>query len=111
MKLGDLFDMALLQEMLETGYVKRQTHPTLPLAILLEALDTETHQTVPSLWPGKRVADFPDLRTLDAVAGALNRPNTEGYVLRFDSGERVKVKAEEYVRLGRPHGHRPAIGI
>lgn len=32
--LGDLFDLSLLQRMLDEGYVRRQTHPELPLAIL-----------------------------------------------------------------------------
>lgn len=34
MNLGDLFDLDLLQRMLDEGYVRRQTHPESPLAIL-----------------------------------------------------------------------------
>jgi len=68
--------------------------------VLLGGIDIETgqHLFYPD-WPGRRVDYFPetyDLSTLDPNA----RPNAEGYVLLSDDGlTRVKLKADEYLRL------------
>lgn len=51
-------------------------------------------------WPGPRVKKYPDTSITDLLA-APQPANAEGYVLRFDTGERVKIKHDEYVRLHR----------
>lgn len=66
---------------------------------LLAAIDTESGKEVDGVpWPGPRVEPLAGFSDLPSVV-ASQRPNAEGYVLRFESGFRVKVKHDEYVRL------------
>lgn len=73
--------------------------------VLLAILDTETGEDVPMYavdhgWAGPVVQFVDSHRDLDSLA-AENKPNHEGYVVRFSNGLRLKVKFEEYVRLHR----------
>ena len=74
--------------------------------ILLGAVETATGADIPlSLisndWPGKVVATFP-YSTYEEALLAPVRDNAEGFVLlHHSSGERVKIKQEEYIRLHR----------
>jgi RNA ligase len=77
--------------------------------VALAAIDVRTGRDVdiPHDWPGpvlQRI-DEPkaDLAELCARAAASDLPGTaaEGWVVRFDSGERVKVKLKAYVELHR----------
>lgn len=71
--------------------------------VLLAALDKATAVDLdlapPIAWTGE-VARRHFADGLDQLA-AQNRPNAEGYVVRFKSGLRVKVKHEDYKRLHR----------
>lgn len=67
--------------------------------VLLAALSTPTGEHLSAPW-----WDGPRAQTLDlTIDGALaqEESNREGFVIRFDDGEMVKVKIEEYVRLHR----------
>ncbi|MDQ2731898.1 MAG: 2'-5' RNA ligase [Armatimonadota bacterium] len=74
--------------------------------VLLAVLDTETGRDVTQEsgawreWTGPKVEPVAGSGTARSVA-AIQRNNAEGYVLSFQSGFRVKVKHEEYVRLHR----------
>jgi RNA ligase len=82
--------------------------------VLLAIIDHSTghDQTLPTSdeWPGPIVARHHTLREWSQVAAAddVERPGdeAEGYVVRFDSGLRVKVKFNDYVRL-----HRVVTGV
>jgi RNA ligase len=69
--------------------------------VLLAIIDTQTGQDLPLVDIGfplvKRYNGMQDLKALKKLA--FN--NQEGFVLKFESGFRVKVKFEEYVRLHR----------
>jgi RNA ligase len=69
--------------------------------VLLAIIDNNTGLDLPLENIGfplvKRFDGINDLQKLKA----LNHPNKEGFVLKFTSGFRVKVKFEEYVRLHR----------
>ena len=68
---------------------------------LLAVIETETGRELPLdtvLWPGPRVEPIAGFADLPSVVSAA-RPNAEGFVLRFASGFRLKVKHAEYVRL------------
>lgn len=68
--------------------------------VFLTAIDNETGLDVPVPFPteaAKVYSGVSDVRALRAHA----RDNAEGYVIRFRSGLRLKVKFEEYVRLHR----------
>lgn len=71
--------------------------------VLLAVVDNATGLDLPlpgdRSWPGRRVAQY-HFDSLEAVAAA-ERDDAEGYVVRFSSGMRVKVKGSEYVRLHR----------
>jgi len=75
--------------------------------VLLAVIDNATGQDLPlpTAWPGPVVEHFDGLTDLAQVV-ALQRDNAEGFVLRFASGLRVKVKHEEYLRL-----HRILLGL
>jgi RNA ligase len=70
--------------------------------ILLGAVHTPTGRTLPPAhvgWPGPVVETFP-YATFEAALGAPARPNREGLVVHIPAtGERVKLKYEEYLRL------------
>ena len=72
--------------------------------ILLAVIDTETGKTLDTK---ENCADFPYVQEVPvegkSIADLKNdqKDNQEGYVLLFDSGVRVKVKFEEYIRLHR----------
>jgi RNA ligase len=68
---------------------------------LLAIIDNQTGKDLPLEDIG-----FPTVRRFDGVLDfkelkKRNLPNAEGFVLKFQSGFRVKVKFEEYVRLHR----------
>lgn len=66
---------------------------------LLRVLNTEDGMAMPDGdWPG-RVADRWPVMTYAEALAMPPRPNREGLVLEGYSGERVKVKQEDYVRL------------
>jgi RNA ligase len=75
--------------------------------VLLGAVEIKTGLTVgaydPVLadWPGPRTAGFPHRSLAEALA-MEPRPGAEGVVVRMlDTGQMVKIKQEEYVRLHR----------
>lgn len=80
--------------------------------VLLAVLDTETGSDTPNKDLSSiatrlrvRAADShaPDILQLSAIH-KLNRPNEEGFVIRFDTtGERVKIKFDTYMHLAK-HG-------
>jgi RNA ligase len=67
--------------------------------VLLAVLNNQTGQESAMAWSG-RTARLYDHTDIDALA-ALEEPNSEGFVVTFESGVRVKVKFAEYVRLHR----------
>ena len=75
--------------------------------VLLAVIDNATGQDLPlpTAWPGPVVEHFDGLTDLAQVV-ALQRDNAEGFVIRYASGLRVKVKHEEYLRL-----HRILLGL
>lgn len=72
--------------------------------ILLDILDNVAGAPRPDLyetWPGRRVDEF-QYQSVTEVLAAEPRPNREGFVIyHHDTGHRVKVKYDEYVRLHR----------
>ena len=67
--------------------------------ILLAVIETDTGIEHPL-----RDIGFPTVRKYDGVRDfdelmAMEAPNREGFVVRFESGQRVKLKFEEYKRL------------
>lgn len=70
--------------------------------VLLDIVDNETGQPRPDLydtWPGERVEQFEYGTVLDVLAQEP-RENSEGFVIFHENtGHRVKVKYDEYVRL------------
>jgi len=71
--------------------------------VLLTSIDAERNENaIANNWPGSLVKTFAGGRDgmLAAVATARG-VETEGFVVRFSSGLRVKVKAPDYVRLHR----------
>ncbi len=69
--------------------------------ILLGVIDTESGEEceLPAWFPN-HVTRYDGLHDLAALKG-LAKANEEGFVVRFTTGERVKVKFDEYVRLHR----------
>ncbi len=69
--------------------------------ILLAVLDTQSGEelALPAWFPN-HVTRYDGLHDLAALKG-LAEANAEGFVVRFTTGERVKVKFDEYVRLHR----------
>lgn len=74
--------------------------------ILLGVVNIATGQDVPlsevaTTWPGRVVATFP-YQTYEEALLAPARENAEGFVLfHHASGQRVKIKQEDYIRLHR----------
>ncbi len=70
--------------------------------VLLAVLDNATGDdfALPN-WPGPIVRSFDGLDDFDVIKRRLDSlpADEEGYVLRFESGLRVKAKGAEYVRL------------
>lgn len=67
--------------------------------VLLSIIETATGREVPPDLPR-----FPVVRRVEHAGGFRDlprHPNEEGYVIHFQSGVRVKVKNDEYVRLHR----------
>lgn len=72
--------------------------------VLLAVLDTATGRDLPlyqfaHLFP--TATRYDGLGLTELQLAQLDQANREGYVVRFDSGLRVKVKLSEYVRLHR----------
>lgn len=67
--------------------------------VLLAALSTATGEQLAAPWWGGPRAQTLNLSIDDALAH--EESNREGFVIRFDDGEMVKVKIDEYVRLHR----------
>lgn len=70
--------------------------------VLLAVVNTDTGDEVPleaTHYPFPVVESFPDT-TIEWLT-TQDRPNREGYVVRFADGTRIKVKHAEYVRLHR----------
>ena len=69
--------------------------------VLLAVIDTQTGQDVPlPEWFPNRVTTYDGITDLSALKG-MAKDNEEGFVVRFSSGLRIKVKFDEYVRLHR----------
>lgn len=71
--------------------------------VLLGAVDIATGTDVDEVdgWPGPHIGRFPYVTVAEALA-ASPRPNAEGLVLYLPlTGERLKIKQEDYVRLHR----------
>jgi RNA ligase len=70
--------------------------------VLLSVRETATDAELPlPEWGGANVPRY-DAETVDELLASANGGDREGYVIRFPrTGERVKVKLEEYVRLHR----------
>lgn len=72
--------------------------------VLLAVIDNATGRDlpIPESWTGAVASRF-DQDTVDALVASVHEPqNFEGFVLRYPStGQRVKVKLDEYVRLHR----------
>jgi RNA ligase len=68
--------------------------------VLLAVIDTETGDELPlvDFWGFKTAKHYDGIATLTELAQS-QLSNFEGYVVRFASGLRVKVKLGEYVRL------------
>lgn len=67
--------------------------------VMLAVIDTKTGDEYPANgWGFKTARRFDGVTDLAALA-AMDKRNFEGYVVRFVSGLRVKVKLGEYVRL------------
>lgn len=71
--------------------------------VLLGVVDTDTgHPYGPGhalVWPGRRAETFDSTTLADALA-IPPRPNAEGLVVRYvDTGQMVKIKQDDYVRL------------
>lgn len=67
--------------------------------VLLAAMDTESgEEVVVSDAPFTYAEELP-IGADFSSAKAMNIPNREGFVVRFDDGYRFKIKFEEYVRL------------
>lgn len=67
--------------------------------VLLAALSTATGERLAAPWWNGPRAQTLDLSIDDAIGH--EESNREGFVIRFDDGEMVKVKIDEYVRLHR----------
>lgn len=65
--------------------------------VLLAVLDNETGRESAMAWSGP-VAAHIDVDDIDRLQD-LSATNAEGFVVAFESGQRVKVKFAEYVRL------------
>lgn len=73
--------------------------------VMLGAIDKKTGLDAPvPFWTGGVIEHYGELPVDDLAA--LAAPNSEGFVVSFKSGVRVKVKFDEYVRL-----HRVVTGI
>ncbi len=69
--------------------------------VLLAVMDTQTGQDMPlPPWFSNRVTTYDGITDLHAIR-ALGKDNEEGFVVRFQSGYRLKIKMAEYVRLHR----------
>lgn len=71
--------------------------------VLLARIDNQTGRDLdfPDGWPGP-VARRYDAQSVDSLIQSVSGSDLEGFVLRFPStGQRVKVKLDEYVRLHR----------
>lgn len=71
--------------------------------VLLAVVDTNTGKEYPMKEEyGFPIVNHPDLKceTLYDMS-KLNLPNKEGFVLKWENGERIKIKFEEYARLHR----------
>jgi RNA ligase len=74
--------------------------------VLLARIEIAEGRDLPidDVWPGPVVTrheGFADLMTLARVGDGQGGEDAEGFVVRFESGLRVKVKFEDYVRLHR----------
>ncbi len=90
-----LFEIIYPQNRIVVDYGSRQE------LVLLAMIDTATGHEYPLAEVGfplvKRYDEVKDIASLTA----LNLDNSEGFVVRFAGGMRVKVKCAEYVRLHR----------
>lgn len=73
--------------------------------VLLDIIDIETGESVledyAHRWPGEVVESFDGINEVSDLITLGQPSNAEGFVLKFDSGMRVKVKHDEYTRLHR----------
>lgn len=71
--------------------------------VLIDVIHTDTGTSLLEFasgrWPGQVVERFDGLTPSEVLKG--QRENREGYVIKFESGYRMKVKHAEYVRLHR----------
>lgn len=70
--------------------------------VLIGMRHTETgeewYPVTSKAWPGRIVRTF-DADTLAEALALPPRSNAEGLVVQYDSGQRVKIKQEDYIRL------------
>lgn len=77
--------------------------------VLLDVIDNENGESCldralaqrPWPWLGPVVKEYDGFGVLEELLAAEQPENSEGYVIRFEGGMRVKVKHDEYVRLHR----------
>ena len=87
-----LFEILYPENRIVVNYSRRQL-------VLLAKIITETgEEIIPAKHPG---FPGPVIYGLDIANPLPVIPNSEGFVIRFSSGVRVKVKQEEYIRLHR----------
>jgi RNA ligase len=97
-------DLTLLFEIIYPGNRIVVNYGDREELVLLAAFDTQTGDELPF----NRLSDFgfPVVQRMDGIRDlaaiqSLNRDNFEGFVIRFASGFRCKIKLAEYVRLHR----------
>lgn len=68
--------------------------------VLLAVIETQTGKEIPILndYPFSKAKKFDGLNDIDSILKIQDK-NREGFVLRFKSGQRVKIKMDEYKRL------------
>lgn len=93
-----LFEIIYPQNRIVVDYGNRQE------LVLLAALDNATGRdlTLPENWPGAAARRYAEATVEELTASVKDPQNFEGFVLRYPStGQRVKVKLDEYLRLHR----------
>jgi T4 RnlA family RNA ligase len=92
-----LFEIIYPQNRIVVNYGKMED------LVLLAVIHTETGQEIDihqEAWPFPVVKRYDGIKDI-AQLRALEEDNAEGFVIRFESGLRVKMKFREYVRLHR----------
>jgi hypothetical protein len=95
-------DWTYLFEIIYPGNRIVVNYGRLTTLVLLAIIETETgfEINIPNDYPFPRAERYDDIADLKQVLSIQNKEK-EGFVLRFRSGQRVKVKFDEYKRLHR----------